>query len=85
MIARSVTIVAPICNEWPAPFPVLLMLGWALIGTLTSITFPNEDEFTPGIQQMDVKYDFGQPDQSASIENPDGSQNDFFDESLGEE
>lgn len=49
MIARSVTIVAPIANEWPAPMPMLLMLGFSILGIITSLTFPNEDEFTPGI------------------------------------
>lgn len=49
MIARSITIVAPITNEWGAPIPMLIMLVFSVIGILTAITFPNEDEFTPGI------------------------------------
>lgn len=59
MIARSVTIVAPICNEWPAPLPIVLMLAFSTLGLLTSITFPNEDEFTPGIEQKEIRYDYG--------------------------
>lgn len=58
MIARSVTIVAPICNEWPAPIPILLMLAFSVVGLLTSMTFPNEDEFTPGIEQKELRYDY---------------------------
>jgi hypothetical protein len=54
MIARSVTIVAPIANEWPAPIPMILMLSFSILGMVTSLTFPNEDEFTPGIIQKDL-------------------------------
>ena len=42
MIARSVTIVAPIVNEWQAPKPLLVMFGFTLIALITSVTFPNE-------------------------------------------
>jgi len=42
MIARSVTIVAPIVNEWPAPYPVLILMAFSIVGVLTSLTFPDE-------------------------------------------
>lgn len=48
MIARSITIVAPIVNEWPAPIPLFILLGFSVIGMITSLTFPNENEFTVG-------------------------------------
>jgi hypothetical protein len=48
MIARSVTIVAPIVNEWQAPYPILIMLVFSVIGILTSLTFPDE-------RQVDIK------------------------------
>jgi hypothetical protein len=48
MIARSITIVAPIVNEWPSPFPVVVMFFFTIIGLLTALTFPKENEFTPG-------------------------------------
>jgi hypothetical protein len=48
MIARSITIVAPIVNEWTAPFPIIIMLFFLFIGLCTSYSFPNEGEFTPG-------------------------------------
>ena len=48
MIARSITIVAPIVNEWPSPFPVVVMFIFIIIGLLTAMTFPKENEFTPG-------------------------------------
>ena len=48
MIARSITIVAPIVNEWPSPFPVVVMFCFIIIGMLTAFTFPKENEFTPG-------------------------------------
>ena len=44
MIARSVTILAPIVNEWAAPAPILIMLGFSIMGAITSLTFPSEDE-----------------------------------------
>lgn len=56
MIARSVTIVAPIVNEWPAPFPIIALLIFSVIGILTSLTFPGEDEFTLGQKIKDTKY-----------------------------
>jgi len=49
MIARSITIVAPIVNEWTAPFPIIIMIFFLFIGLFTSYTFPNEGEFTPGM------------------------------------
>ena len=48
MIARSITIVAPIVNEWAAPLPILVMLIFSVIGFLTTFMFPREDEFTLG-------------------------------------
>lgn len=48
MIARSITIVAPIVNEWAAPLPILVILGFSVIGIFTSLTFPEEHEFIPG-------------------------------------
>ena len=56
MIARSITIVAPIVNEWPAPLPILVILGFSVIGILTSLTFPQEHEFSPGEVIQDTKY-----------------------------
>jgi len=48
MIARSITIVAPIVNEWSSPFPMVIMLVLLVAGLLTSYSFPNDNEFTPG-------------------------------------
>ena len=39
MVARSVTIVAPIVNEWDPPYPILMMLGFSILGFITSYTF----------------------------------------------
>lgn len=39
MVARSVTIVAPIVNEWDPPYPILMMLGFSILGFITSCTF----------------------------------------------
>lgn len=44
MVARSVTIMAPIVNEWAAPLPILVILIFSLIGIATSLTFPTEQE-----------------------------------------
>ena len=57
MIARSITIVAPIVNEWSSPFPILIMLVLLVAGLLTSYSFPNENEFTPGEEQKEIVYD----------------------------
>jgi hypothetical protein len=56
MIARSITIVAPIVNEWPAPVPLMVILGFCIIGLLTSLTFPYEHEFIPGEKIQETKY-----------------------------
>ena len=48
MIARSITIVAPIVNEWAAPLPIIMMFGFSILGLLMSFTFPNDQEFTQG-------------------------------------
>ena len=85
MIARSVTIFAPICNEWPAPFPILLMLGWGVVGLLTSVTFPDEDEFTPGIAQKEVKYDYGLAEEENESTVDGNERHEFLNESLGDE
>lgn len=39
MVARSVTIVAPIVNEWDPPYPIFMMLGFSILGFITSYTF----------------------------------------------
>lgn len=57
MIARSVTIVAPIVNEWSAPYPILAILFFAIVGIFTSLTFPKEDEFSNGQKIKEIKYD----------------------------
>ena len=44
MIARSVTIVAPIVNEWSVPTPVVIMLVFSVLGLAGSLTFPDEEE-----------------------------------------
>ena len=84
MIARSVTIFAPICNEWPSPIPVLMMLGFSILGLMTSVTFPNENEFTPGTVQKDLKYDYLQANEEESEPNPESTARSFFDEPLDE-
>ena len=58
MIARSVTIVAPIVNEWAAPWPIIMLFGFSILGYLTSFTFPKEDEFADGEKIKEIKYDF---------------------------
>lgn len=57
MISRSLTIVAPIVNEWAAPIPVLIMMFLFLCGLFTAYSFPEEDEFTPGQAQKEIIYD----------------------------
>jgi len=44
MIARSITIVAPIINEWTAPYPIIVMLVFNILGFITSTQFPNTDD-----------------------------------------
>ena len=44
MIARSITILAPIVNEWQTPIPIVIMLLFSVIGVFTSLTFPSEDQ-----------------------------------------
>jgi hypothetical protein len=56
MIARSITIVAPIVNEWAAPMPIMVILAFSVIGILTSYTFPKEHEFIPGLVIKETKY-----------------------------
>lgn len=57
MIARSITIIAPIVNEWPAPLPIVAIFVFTIIGILTSFTFPHEDEFADGEKIKEIKYD----------------------------
>ena len=57
MIARSITIVAPIVNEWAAPLPIVVMIFLLISGLLTSYSFPNQNEFTPGEEQKEIVYD----------------------------
>jgi hypothetical protein len=45
MIARAITIVAPIVNEWPAPWPICIILFFTFLGIIVCSTFPNEQEF----------------------------------------
>ena len=42
MIARSVTIVAPIVNEWDTPYPILCLLIFSVMGIVVSLTFQTE-------------------------------------------
>ena len=60
MIARSITIVAPIVNEWAAPLPIVVILGFSVIGIFTSLTFPEEHEFIPGEVIQETKYNIGE-------------------------
>lgn len=60
MIARSVTIVAPIVNEWAAPIPIVVMLAFAIVGLVTSATFPDESEFVVGEKQEDKTYNLNE-------------------------
>lgn len=57
MIARSITIVAPIINEWEAPWPIVVLMVFSIAGMLTSLTFPKEDEFADGEKLKEIKYD----------------------------
>lgn len=58
MVARSVTIVAPIVNEWDPPYPILMMLGFSIFGFITSWTF---NDIKEGDQdQQVIKLNEGQ-------------------------
>lgn len=74
MIARSITIVAPIVNEWSAPLPMVIMIVLLLAGLITSYSFPGEDEFTPGQAQKEFVYDLNGKRGSAS-KNSEGKDN----------
>jgi hypothetical protein len=39
--------------------PVVCIFVFSLIGLFTSMTFPNEDEFIPGLIKNDVLYEYG--------------------------
>lgn len=41
MIARSITIMAPIVNEWPAPWPILSIFFFSIVGLLMTFSFPS--------------------------------------------
>lgn len=60
MIARSVTIVAPIVNEWAAPIPIVVMLAFSIVGLVTSATFPDESEFVVGEKHEDKTYNLNE-------------------------
>ena len=60
MIARSVTIVAPIVNEWSAPTPIIVMFAFSIIGLVTSLTFPDESEFVIGEKHEDRTYNLNE-------------------------
>lgn len=57
MIGRSITIFAPIVNEWSMPFPMVIMTFFLLCGLITSYSFPKDNEFTPGEVQKEFVYD----------------------------
>lgn len=57
MIARSVTIVAPIVNEWDPPFPILMMTGFSIIGLITSYTFDDISDSDPETILLKLKED----------------------------
>jgi len=67
MIARSITIVAPIVNEWPAPLPLVIILGFSIIGIITAMTFPSEAEFIPGERIQETKYNFANNENVSDI------------------
>lgn len=60
MVARSITIVAPIANEWAAPTPIIIMFGFSIIGIITSLTFPGEDEFIKGLNKEEKTYNMNE-------------------------
>ena len=60
MIARSITIVAPIVNEWQAPYPIIVMLCFSVLGMFTSFFFPDETEFTQGDKLEDKVYNLNE-------------------------
>ena len=60
MIARSVTIVAPIVNEWASPIPIVVMMFFSVVGLVTTATFPDESEFVVGEKQEDKTYNLNE-------------------------
>jgi len=66
MIARSITIVAPIVNEWPAPYPIVVMLLFSILGIVTTYFFPKEDEFAVGEDWKEIHYKINDPNQPNS-------------------
>lgn len=60
MIARSITIMAPIVNEWPAPWPIISIFIFSIIGILTSLTFPGDyDKIKKEVYNPNDRYDEG--------------------------
>lgn len=70
MIARSITIVAPIVNEWPAPIPIIILLGFSIIGMICSFFFPAECEFVPGEKLEEKTYNL----EEKQLDSKDGTQ-----------
>ena len=60
MVARLITVFAPVCNEWPAPLPILLILGFSILGLVTSTTFPSDNEFVQGEKLQEVKFNLNE-------------------------
>jgi len=57
MIARSITIIAPIVNEWPAPLPIFAILFFSILAIFVTFFLPREDEFVIGEKLKEIKYD----------------------------
>lgn len=74
LIARSVTIVAPIVNEWPVPTPIVIMLAFSVLGLLGSLTFPSDEELQIK-NEHDASGQRGNPEkeQPLSISNEEAS------------
>jgi MFS family permease len=75
MIARSITIVAPIVNEWPAPLPIVVIFCFSIVGLLTSFTFPYEHEFIPGEVIEDKKFNIAGGEVASDITYVDLAEN----------
>ena len=52
MVARSVTIAAPIVNEWETPWPILCMLVFSVLGIVVSLTFKTDQIQTTTYKAM---------------------------------
>jgi hypothetical protein len=62
MVARSVTIVAPIVNEWDPPYPIFMMLGFSILGFITSYTFNDIRADDDEKQIIKLKEDLSEAD-----------------------